>query len=80
MEEKRKFGANQGEGNREAARNYNEATRKHIKKGDVQQQAQEACHAIEGRDEDELKRAEKIGKSHSKEEDLEIRRNYKRPE
>jgi hypothetical protein len=79
MEQKRKLGQNQGEGNREAARRYNEATRKHVKKGDVQQQAEEAERALEGLEKDELERAEKLGKHHAKEEDPQLERDYHRP-
>jgi hypothetical protein len=75
MEQKRKFGENQGEGNREAARRYNEGVKKHIKKGDVQQQAAEAERALDGPEKDELQEAEKIGKSHIKEEDPQIKRD-----
>jgi hypothetical protein len=75
MEQKRKFGENQGEGNREAARRYNEATRKHVKKGDVQQHAQEAERALEGPEKDELQEAEKRGKRRIKEEDPQVKRD-----
>ena len=78
MAAKGKSDENQGEGNRDAARHYNEATRKHIEKGNVQQEAEEARRAIEGREKDELARAENAGKSHAKEEDPEVRRDYKR--
>ena len=76
MEQKRKIGEkNQGEGNREAARRYNEGVKKHIKKGDVQQQAQEAERALEGPEKDELERAEQLGKRHIKEEDPQVKRD-----
>jgi hypothetical protein len=75
MEQKRKFGENQGEGNREAARRYNDGVKKHIKKGDVQQQAQEAERAIEGPEKDELEQAEELGKRHVKEEDPQVKRD-----
>ena len=78
MAEREKFGENQGEGNREAARRYNEAARRHIRKGDVQQEAQEAKRATEGREKDALKRAEEAGKSRAKDEDPYIRRERPR--
>ena len=58
----------QGEGNYEAARRYNEATREHARSGNVEREAREAKpkSADEARD---LERAEQEGRSHASEED-----------
>jgi hypothetical protein len=58
----------QGEGNYEAARRYNEATREHARSGNVEREAREAKpkNADEARD---LERAEQEGRSHASEED-----------
>jgi hypothetical protein len=65
---------NEGEGNRTAARQYNEAQRNFIKSTDVEQKAREAEQAVEGREKRELDRAEAIGKRHSHGEDPEVTR------
>ena len=79
MTEKRNREGNQGEGNRGAARAYNESQQKFAKEGDVEKKAEEARRAVEGRDADELKRAEKEGKSHAKEEDPNVTRRKPGP-
>ncbi len=56
---------NQGEGNREAARHYNEQAEQHAKSGKSKQAARDA----EPRDEqerEEMRQAEKEGRSHAK--------------
>ena len=65
---------NEGEGNKTAAREYNEATTKFAQSGKVEGKAREAERAIEGRDGDKLRAAEREGKSHSHGEDPELRR------
>lgn len=65
---------NEGEGNRTAARQYNEAQRRFVKSGEVEGKAREAEKAVEGRDKRELDRAEAIGKRHSHGEDPEVTR------
>ncbi|SFK05268.1 hypothetical protein [Methylocapsa palsarum] len=57
---------NEGEGNRSAARRYNEETEKFSHSGKVKPAADEAKRAIEGDEKEELKQAEKIGESHAK--------------
>jgi hypothetical protein len=60
-------GGLQGEGDYEAARDYNERTRRFIKSGRVDEAAQEAApHTDE--EAAELEKAEAIGKSHAKDE------------
>ena len=58
---------NQGEGNREAAKQYNEATREFINEEDVEKKAEEAREAVENDDEGKLKEAEERGKSQIRE-------------
>jgi hypothetical protein len=55
--------ANEGEGNRTAARNYNRKTEAFAKSGKVERKAREARKAIEGAEGEELKRAEQAGKA-----------------
>jgi hypothetical protein len=66
---------NEGEGNRTAAREYNEAQRRFIKSGNVDQKAREAERDMRDRDiRRELEHAEAIGKRHVAEEDPEVKR------
>ena len=65
---------NEGEGNRTAAREYNEAQRRFVKSGKVEEKAKEAERAIAGKEGDALRDAELIGKRHTHEEDPEIKR------
>jgi len=60
-----------GEGNHEADRRYREATKRFISRSDVEEAAREAQRALE-EDEEELKAAEKVGRSHIAEEDPEV--------
>jgi hypothetical protein len=64
---------NEGEGNRTAARQYNETQRRFVKSGKVEEKAKEAERAVEGKEGDALREAELIGKRHSHEEDPEIK-------
>jgi hypothetical protein len=65
---------NEGEGNRTAARKYNEDQQRFVKTGKVEEKAREAEKAVEGKDGAELERAEAEGKRHIAEEDPEIER------
>lgn len=56
---------NQGEGNREAARHYNEQTEQHAKSGNVEQEARDAEPKSE-REKDQMRQAEQEGRSHAK--------------
>lgn len=70
MDDKRKNGQrNEGEGNKTAAREYNRDTTAFAKSGQVEGKAHEAEQAIEGKQADELRKAEREGKSHSHGED-----------
>ena len=70
---------NQGEGNRDAARAYNEAQQKFVKDGKVDKKAEEARRAVEGDQAEELKKAEREGKARAREKDPEVRRDYSKP-
>jgi len=66
---------NQGEGNREAAREYNEQTQKFVKAGSVEAQAKEAVQALDGAEAEELREAEAKGKAKALEEDPQVHRD-----
>lgn len=63
---------NEGEGNRTAARNYNREQQNFVRKGKVGEKAHEAKEAVEGKEREELERAEAEGRRHIAEEDPEI--------
>lgn len=65
---------NEGEGNKTAARQYNEAQRRFAESGKVEEKAREAEKSLQGREKGELERAEAIGKRHMVAEDPEITR------
>ncbi len=65
---------NEGEGNRTAARRYNEAQQRFVRKGEVEEKAREAERALDGDERGELERAEGEGKRHIAEEDPEVKR------
>lgn len=59
----------QGEGSVTAARDYDDATRRHAKGADVKGQAAAARKALEGDEGEALRKAEQVGRSHAAEED-----------
>ncbi len=65
--------ANEGEGNKTAAREYNEAQRRFVKSGQVDEKAREAERAMDGPERDELEKAEAVGKKHVAEEDPQVK-------
>ncbi|MDB5569616.1 MAG: hypothetical protein JWN93_799 [Hyphomicrobiales bacterium] len=65
---------NQGEGNRGAAKAYNEETTRFAQSGKAPAKAEEARKALEGAEGDELRRAEEEAKRHSKGEDPALRK------
>jgi hypothetical protein len=68
---------NQGEGNRTAAREYNEAQRTFVEEGRVEGSARKAAEAVESVEERErLEEAERQGKSKAKEFDPNVKRDY----
>jgi hypothetical protein len=70
---------NEGEGNRTAAREYNEGQQRFIRSGQVDQKAREAERDLRDREiRRELEHAEAIGRRHAAEEDPEIRRPHKK--
>jgi hypothetical protein len=54
---------NEGEGNKTAARHYNEATEKFARSGKVDEAARKAKEALDGPEGAELRKAEEDGKS-----------------
>lgn len=67
---------NQGEGDREAAKHYNEATREFVKSGKVDRAAERAAE----QDPQEAERSERAGRERAKEEDPAVHRDYDKPE
>ena len=65
---------NEGEGNRTAARRFNEAERRFVRSGKVEEKAKEAERAVEGKEGEALREAELVGKRHSHGEDPEVKR------
>lgn len=65
---------NEGEGNRTAARDYNEAQRRFVESGKVDEKAHEAEHALDTPERKVMERAEAVGKSHKRGEDPAITR------
>jgi hypothetical protein len=66
--------ANEGEGNRTAARTYNKGVQDFVKSGQVDKKAREAANAVDGPEGRELRQAEEAGKSHSHGEDPALKR------
>jgi hypothetical protein len=66
--------ANEGEGNRTAAKQYEKAQREFVQSGNVDRKAREAEQAIDGDEAKALERAEAEGMRHVAEEDPEIKR------
>jgi uncharacterized protein (TIGR02284 family) len=66
---------NEGEGNKTAAKEYNDATTKFAQSGKVEQKAEEAAKARSGAERQEMDRAEQAGKSHAKGEDPKFRQH-----
>jgi len=64
---------NEGEGNKTAAREYNEAQRRFAESGKVKEKAREAERSLES-EKPVLERAEAVGKRHSHGEDPAITR------
>jgi hypothetical protein len=69
---------NEGEGNRTAARVYNEATEKFTKSDRVQKQAEQAKKAVDSEQRAELRQAERVGKSKARGEDPALKRKTPR--
>jgi hypothetical protein len=69
--------ANEGEGNRTAAKAYNKGVQDFEKTGQVEKKAREAADALDGPEAGELQKAEEVGKSHSHGEDPAVTRDVK---
>jgi len=54
---------NEGEGNRTADRKYREGVRRHVKTGAPKPAGEEAQHALEGAEAEELHKAEEAAKA-----------------
>lgn len=54
---------NEGEGNRTADRQYREGVRRHVESGASETAAEEAQHALEGAEAEELRKAEESAKA-----------------
>ena len=65
---------NAGEGNKAAARKYNQAQRRFTESGVVEEKAKEAEGALSGPQREALEKAEAIGKRHSAGEDPAVTR------
>lgn len=66
---------NQGEGDRESAKRYNENTQEHVKSGKVEKAAREAGKG----DRKEMEKAEKAGEERAKELDPSVERDFSKP-
>ena len=66
VDRKEASSANEGEGSRTAANEYNKDTREFIKKGKVEPAAEEARKDLDGPEGADLRRAEDEGRSHAK--------------
>lgn len=66
---------NQGEGNRAAARGYNEQTREFVEAGSVDAKAKEAARALDSAEAEQLREAEEKGKAKALEEDPQVHRD-----
>ena len=66
---------NEGEGNKTAARQYNEAQKRFAQSGKVQDKAREAEQALDGPEKEALQHAEAVGTRHSAGEDPAIKKN-----
>ena len=66
---------NQGEGNREAAKQYNKAAQEHAKSHDPEKEAKAAERSLE-KNPQEFKKAEAAGKRRAAEEDPQVKRKH----
>lgn len=64
---------NQGEGNREAGKAYNDGATRTARSGVVPEKAAEARDALDGTEGEALREAEREGRSHAKDEDPAVR-------
>ena len=70
---------NEGEGNRTAARDYNQAQQRFVQSGKIEDKARQAERDSQNEGiRQELEHAETVGKRHAAGEDPEITRRYKK--
>ncbi|MGB7932313.1 MAG: hypothetical protein WCH04_08815 [Gammaproteobacteria bacterium] len=67
---------NQGEGDRESAGRYNEATREFVESGKVEEASERAA----GQDPQQAENSERAGRERAKEVDPAVHREYDKPE
>jgi phage repressor protein C with HTH and peptisase S24 domain len=65
---------NEGEGNRTAAKQYNDAQKTFAESGKVDAAAQDAAKAVDGREGSEPHKAEEAGKRHAHGEDPQLKK------
>lgn len=65
---------NEGEGNRTAARQYNEAQKQFAQSGKVEPAARDAARAVDGPEGNDLRKAEQEGKRHAHGEDPQLKK------
>ena len=65
---------NEGEGNKTAAREYNEAQRRFAQSDKVEEKAREAEKALDGPENEVLRQAEAVGKRHGAGEDPAVKK------
>ena len=65
---------NEGEGNKTAARQYNEAQRQFVRSGKVDERASAAKKTLDSAERSELEHAELVGKSHAAAEDPAVKK------
>jgi hypothetical protein len=71
-EHERDTGPNQGEGDYRSARAYDEHVRRSAQSGQTEKKAREAEKALAGKEGEELRHAEELGKRHSHGEDPQL--------
>ena len=65
---------NEGEGNKTAARQYNDAQRQFVRSGKVHERASAAKKALDSAERSELEHPELVGKSHAAAEDPAVKK------
>lgn len=65
---------NEGEGNKTAAKHYNDAQKKFAESGKVGPAAEDAAQAVDGPEGDALRKAEDVGKQHAHGEDPQLKK------
>jgi hypothetical protein len=65
---------NEGEGNRTAAKQYNDAQKSFAESGKVDPAAKDAAKAVDGPEGAELRKAEEAGKRHAHGEDPQVKK------